>query len=97
MIIVTGSVTARPDGFDALRQACLDHVARSRAEDGCVSHAVHVDCEDPLRLFFYEQWTDMAALKAHFRAPGTATFIARVRELAAASEAPALFEAAPMG
>jgi quinol monooxygenase YgiN len=56
-----------------------------------------VDAEEPLRLFFYEQWTDMAALKVHFRAPGTATFIAAVREFAAASEAPALFEAAPMG
>jgi quinol monooxygenase YgiN len=97
MIIVTGSVTARSDSFDALRQASLDHVARSRAEEGCISHAVHVDAEDPLRLFFYEQWTDMAALKAHFRAPGTATFITAVRELAAASEAPALFEAALIG
>ena len=93
MIIVTGSVTARPDSLDALRQASLDHVARSRTEEGCISHAVHVDAEDPLRLFFYEQWTDLAALKAHFRAPGTATFIAAVRDLAAASDPPALFEA----
>ena len=96
MIIVTGSVTAREGSFEALRQACLDHVARSRTEEGCISHAVHVDAEDPLRLFFYEQWTDMAALKAHFRQPGTATFIAAVREHAAASEPPALFEAAPV-
>jgi quinol monooxygenase YgiN len=95
MIIVTGSVTARPDSFDALKQACLAHVARSRAEEGCISHAVHVDAEDPLRLFFYERWTDMAALKAHFVQPGTATFLAAVRELAAASEAPAIFEAVP--
>jgi quinol monooxygenase YgiN len=97
MIIVTGSVTARPDSFDALRQACLDHVARSRAEEGCISHAVYVDAEDPLRLFFFEEWTDMPALQAHFGQPGTATFIAAVRALAAASTRPALFEAAPIG
>ena len=97
MIIVTGSVTARPDNFEALRQACLDHVARSRTEEGCISHAVHEDCENPLRLFFYEQWADLAALQAHFRQPGSANFIAAVRDLAAASEAPHLFQGAPIG
>ena len=40
MIIVTGSVTARPDHLEPLRQAALDHVARSRTEDGCHLHSV---------------------------------------------------------
>jgi len=97
MIIVTGSVTARPDSFDALKQACLDHTARSRTEDGCLSHSVHVDAGDPLRLFFYEEWTDMVALQAHFRQPGSAEFIAAVRAHAAASTPPAVFEAALVG
>ena len=92
MIIVTGSVTARPDSFDALRQASLDHVHRSRTEPGCISHAVHVDCEDPLRLFFFERWQDMAALKEHFRQPGSAEFMALVRNLAAVSEAVTVYE-----
>ena len=94
MIIVTGSVTARPDSFEALRQACVAHTTRSRTEDGCLSHTVHVDTENPLRLFFYEEWTDLAALQAHFRQAGSAAFIAAVREHAAASTPPALFEAA---
>jgi len=71
VIIVTGSVTARPDSFEALREASLDHVHRSRTEPGCISHAVHADCEDPLRLFFFKRWQDMAALKEHFRQPGS--------------------------
>ena len=96
MIIVTGGVTARPDSFEALRQACLDHCERSRTEDGCLSHAVHVDAGDPLRLFFYEEWTDLDALQAHFRQPGSATFIAAVRAHAAASTPPAVFEASPI-
>lgn len=96
MIIVTGSVTARPDSFEPLRQACLDHTERSRTEDGCLSHAVHADAENPLRLFFYEEWTDMVALRAHFRQPGSAAFIAAVREHAAASTPPAVFEAVPV-
>jgi quinol monooxygenase YgiN len=95
MIVVIGSVTARTDSFDALRQASLDHVRRSRTEPGCISHAVHMDCEDPLRLFFFERWEDRAALETHFRQPGSAEFIAAVRSLSAASEGITMYEAAP--
>ena len=93
MIIVTGSVTARPDTFDELRQASLDHVRRSRTEDGCLLHSVQADCENPLRLFFYEQWRDMAALEVHGQVEGSKTFIAAVRRLAASSEAISVYEA----
>lgn len=93
MIIVTGSVTARPGTFEELRQASLDHVHRSRTEPGCISHSVQVDCENPLRLFFFERWSDRDTLEAHFRQPGSAAFIAAARSLAAASETISIFEA----
>jgi quinol monooxygenase YgiN len=83
MLIVTGSVTARPDSFEALRRAALDHVTRSRTEPGCLTHSVHVDAEEPLRLFFYEEWADRAALDVHFAQDGSATFMQAVREFAA--------------
>ena len=35
MIVVTGSVTARPDSFDEVRRLSLEHVHRSRTEPGC--------------------------------------------------------------
>ena len=54
MIVVTGSVTAREDSFDEVRRLSLEHVHRSRKEPGCISHAVHVDCENPVRLVFIE-------------------------------------------
>jgi len=85
MLIVTGSMTARPDTFEALREAALAHTRRSRTEPGCISHAVHVDCENPLRLFFYEEWTDRAALDAHFAVKGSNDFMQTVRELSASS------------
>ena len=71
MIVVTGSVIARQDTFEEVRRLSLEHVQRSRAEPGCVSHAVHADCENPLRLVFIEQWADRAALSAvlHRRRP----------------------------
>lgn len=85
MLIVTGSVTARPETFEALRRAALEHTIRSRTEPGCLSHAVHVDCEDPLRLVFHEEWADRAALDVHFAHEGSRAFMRTVRELAAAS------------
>ena len=74
MIVVTGSVTARQDTFDQVRKLSLEHVHRSRKEPGCISHAVHVDCENPLRLMFFEQWADSAALQAHFAVPASGEF-----------------------
>jgi quinol monooxygenase YgiN len=89
MIVVTGSVTARQDSFDQVRKLSLEHVHRSRQEPGCISHAVHVDCENPLRLVFVEQWADQAALQAHFRVPASGE---TVRALQSLSAAPATLE-----
>lgn len=93
MIIVTGSVTARPETLAELRTVGIEHVERSLKEDGCLHHSIQADSRNPLRLFFYEQWRDMAALQAHFRVPESAAFVARVRDLAADSDGIQLFEA----
>ena len=52
MILVTGSIIAREDTFDDVLRSCLEHVERSRKEPGCISHDVHIDCQNPMRLFF---------------------------------------------
>ena len=83
MLIVTGSIAARADTIDELRRASLEHVARSRAEPGCLEHGVAVDANDGLRLVFFERWEDRAALDAHFRVPASREFVATVAKLAA--------------
>ncbi len=83
--MVTGSVTAREDSFDEIRALSVEHVHRSRKEPGCISHAVHADCENPLRLVFIEQWADRAALLAHFAVPASRDFVSVLQPLAAAS------------
>jgi quinol monooxygenase YgiN len=93
MIIVTGSVTAKEGSFDALREACLAHCHRSRLEDGCISHAVRIDTEEPMKLVFFEEWRDMPALQAHFTTPGIAELLAAFREHAGASEKITTYEA----
>ncbi|MBS0532290.1 MAG: antibiotic biosynthesis monooxygenase [Proteobacteria bacterium] len=94
MIVVTGSVVARPETFDDIRRLSLDHVRRSRAEPGCISHAVHIDCENPLRLVFIEQWIDRAALLAHFAVPASRDFVRALHPLAAAAATIELYDAA---
>jgi quinol monooxygenase YgiN len=86
MIVVTGSVTARPETFDEVKRLSLEHTRRSRSEPGCISHAVHVDCENPLRLVFIEQWADRAALTAHFAVPASRDFVGALAGLATGSD-----------
>jgi quinol monooxygenase YgiN len=93
MIVVTGSVTAREDSFHEARRLSLEHVHRSRKEQGCISHAVHIDCENPLRLVFIEQWASRAALAAHFEVPASRDFIRALQPLAAASPTIDIYDA----
>ena len=93
MIVVTGSVTARKDSLDEVARLSLEHVHRSRKEPGCISHAVHVDCENPLRLVFFEQWADRAALLAHFAVPASRNFVRSLQSLAAAATTIELYDA----
>ena len=93
MIVVTGSVTARHDSFDEVQRLSLEHVRRSRTEPGCISHSVQVDCENPLRLVFFEQWADRAALLAHFAVPASRDFVRALQSLAAAATTIELYDA----
>src|SRR5258708_34615131 len=93
MIVVTGSVNARQDSFEEVRRLSVEHVQRSRTEPGCISHAVHVDCENPLRLVFFEQWADRAALLAHFAVPASREFIRSLQSLTASATTIELYDA----
>jgi quinol monooxygenase YgiN len=93
MIVVTGSVTARQDSFDEVRRLSLEHVHRSRTEPGCISHAVNIDCENPLRLVFFEQWADRGALLDHFAVPASRQFVKTLQSLAAAATTIELYDA----
>jgi quinol monooxygenase YgiN len=63
------------DAFDDVLHSCLAHVERPRREPGCISHDVHVDCQNPMRLLFFEQWADEAALRTHFAVEGSKAFV----------------------
>jgi quinol monooxygenase YgiN len=96
MIIVTGEIHARADTVDELRAASLEHVARSRAEPGCLEHGVALDANDGLRLVFFERWADRAALDAHFKVPASRTFAAHAARLAARAPVISVYEASEL-
>ena len=83
----------RADSLEEIRDHCLAHVRRSRAEPGCLSHNVHPDCQNPLRLVFVEQWADAAALRAHFAVPASREFVRAIRALAAEETEMSVYEA----
>jgi quinol monooxygenase YgiN len=82
MILVTGTVTARPETVAEMTRVALEHVHRSRLEPGCISHEVAVDPENPLRLVFLERWESEAALKAHFTLPRSRALFKALQALA---------------
>jgi len=93
MMIVTGRVKVRPDAIDDALAVSLEHVERSRQEPGCITHSVHRNVEDEFLLFFYEEWEDDAALKAHFAVPESLMFVTRLSELTVKPPSMEIYEA----
>jgi quinol monooxygenase YgiN len=96
MILVTGSVTARPETIEEIGRISLEHVHRSRLEPGCLMHSVHVDVENANRLVFLEHWADHDALMTHFRVPASGAFAKQLAELAAEPPTIEIYEAEPL-
>ncbi|MGP0032186.1 MAG: putative quinol monooxygenase [Acidimicrobiales bacterium] len=93
MVIVTGSIEARPDTIDRIVELGLAHVRRSRQEPGCLFHSIHRDVENELRVVFIERWEDAAALEAHFRVPASGAFVREAAALALRPPEISIFEA----
>ena len=93
MVIVTGSIRARPDSIDEVLRHSLEHVRRSRTEPGCLLHTVHRDVEDDLRVVFVEHWSTREALMTHFAVPASGEFVTAVGPLAAMPPEIEIYEA----
>lgn len=93
MIIVTGHAIARQDTEAEVERLAVEHVLRSRAEPGCVSHEVSRDVLQPLRFVFVERWSDMAALQAHFRVEASRAFARAITELCEANPQMTIYQA----
>ena len=92
MLIVTGSVEARPDTIARILELGLAHVRRSRLEPGCLLHSIHRDVENELRVVFIEQWEDAKALEDHFHVPASGEFVREAAALAVRPPEMSIFE-----
>lgn len=93
MIIVLGSARIQPEHLQAARELARQHVARSRAESGCLAHAVYESAEQPNELVFVEEWASEQALQAHFAVPASQDFARQLGRLAAARPSLRVFRA----
>jgi quinol monooxygenase YgiN len=95
MIIVIGNILARVDSLDELLNLSRQHAERSRAESGCLAHAVYQDAENPLCLVFVEEWSNREALAAHFAVPASRDFVKAASTLAAQPPKINIYDATP--
>jgi quinol monooxygenase YgiN len=61
-----------------------------------VSHTVLHDVENPSRLFFYEQWEDIGAVRTHFAVPESGAYMATAARLCESPPTLELFESTPI-
>lgn len=83
----------QPDQRERAIEIGCKHSARSRAEDGCLSHNCYLDAKDENRLHFFEQWRDMTAVKKHFAVPESGEFVRQITALASAPPEIAIYSA----
>jgi quinol monooxygenase YgiN len=66
---VVARLTARPEKAADLALVLQGLVAPTRKEKGCVMYELLRNLSDPCDFVFVEEWTDNAALEAHFATP----------------------------
>lgn len=93
MILITGGAIIRPEHRAEAIALGIEHSARSRAEPGCLAHNCHTCSENPDRIVFVEQWTDMTAVMTHFAVPESGEFVRKLGALALGRPDIHLFEA----
>jgi quinol monooxygenase YgiN len=93
MILVIGSVVAKEGYLSEALTLSQEHVARSKTEQGCISHAVYDDTDNPQRLVFVEQWASREALFEHFKVPASRNFVKALTELSAGEPSITAYEA----
>ena len=93
MILITGHIIVRPEHRNRALELGVEHSQRSRTEPGCIAHNCHIDAEDENRIVFVEEWTDMAAVKAHFAVPESGAFVRALSAMGDAAPVMRIFNA----
>ncbi|WP_179504240.1 MULTISPECIES: putative quinol monooxygenase [unclassified Sphingomonas] len=74
MILVMGTFRLPTASFEAAAPLMRKVIEATRAEDGCLAYAYSHDALDPELIHVSEQWSDRAAIDAHFKTAHMATW-----------------------
>lgn len=55
-LTITANILAKTGKRDVVKQALLNLIPPTLAEEGCLNYDLHQDNENPDRFFFYENW-----------------------------------------
>ena len=78
-LFLFATITPKPESFADARAAVIEIIPYTLKEDGCVQFTLLEDKADDGRLYLVEEWTDEAALQAHYAQPYTQAVFDRYR------------------
>ena len=84
MIIITAAWQSKPGKEKELKrhlETMVDQVRKN--EPNCLLYTLHQGLDDETKFFFYEQYTDKAAIEVHKNTPHFKTLIAGAENLIA--------------
>lgn len=65
MIIIVAKTKFKEDALDTLLPLLEELIAKSRAEEGCITYDLYQDIDTPTVLTFIEEWKDQEAIDLH--------------------------------
>lgn len=91
--IITAHKFIKPEKVSEFIEFTKDAIAKSRAEDGCISYTLYQDPSDSTKFIFFEQWKDQAAIDHHFSTDHFKTSGSRAAEFEAAPTILTIYDA----
>ncbi len=80
---LSAKLQGKPERRAELVKPLESFVPRSRTEPSSIEYHFHVSDDDPNVFYFYENWTDRAALNVHLNLPYQKEWFARHDEFLA--------------
>jgi quinol monooxygenase YgiN len=80
---IIARLESKPEKVAELREVLLGLLAPTREEAGCIRYEMLENQADPTEFTFTEEWTDAAALAAHFESDHIRNALARFPDLLA--------------
>ena len=81
---IIAQIFIKPEHVDAFLAATKDLIAKSRAEEGCITYNLYQDPSDGTKLLFFEEWKNQAAIDFHFETEHFKAFGKMLEEFASA-------------